>query len=118
MNVQARLFKKKKEKKERKKKKMQNKPQRESKENSIAAIANIVLAATLCEDIRNDFFGGTLAAVTVQTHHTSGHWVKLIHSKHLEDRQLQHVCEKRRHFQLKTTYYRPLQHTPFICICR
>lgn len=111
-------LKKKKEKKGRKKKKMQNKPQRESKENSIAAIANIVLAATLCEDIRNDFFGGTLAAVTVQTHHTSGHWVKLIHSKHLEDRQLQHVCEKRRHFQLKTTHYRPLQHTPFICICR
>lgn len=58
MNVQGRLFKKKKEKKERKKKKMQNKPQRESKENSIAAIANIVLAATLCEDIRNDFLGG------------------------------------------------------------
>lgn len=38
---------------------MQNKPQRESKENSIAAIANIVLAVTLCEDtsVMIFFFG-------------------------------------------------------------
>lgn len=76
---------KKKEKKERKKKKMQNKPQRESKENSIAAIANIVLAATLCEDIRNDFFGGDFG---------SGHCTDTSHFRSLGETDTQQTLRR------------------------